>query len=195
MTSPSSNEPDTVGEALSSVSTSPGEPGPVLVSPSAPPPAGPPEGFGRGVNDYFNHYIGIADAKAAGFLAAALTVGAAAIALKPTGVLATVFYWLSVAFLGSSGVCASIAIFPRLPRAANRGLIFWEEVRVWPDAATYQRALSQANGQDIEFEYAAQNRVVSDVLHDKHVWVRRSIALFMIGTATAVITFIISRNA
>jgi hypothetical protein len=119
MTSP--NESDTVGEALSSVSTAPGEPGPVLVSPSAPPPVGPPEGFGRGVNDYFNHYIGIADAKAAGFLAAALTVGAAAIALKPTGVLAAVFYWLSVTCLGSSGVCASIAIFPRLPGLPTEG--------------------------------------------------------------------------
>lgn len=192
MTSPSESE--SVSETLSSLSTAPGEPGPVLTS-VAQAPGGPPEGFGRAVNDYFNHYVGVADAKAAGFLAAALTVGAAAIALKPTSVPALLFYWLSLALLGGSGVTASIAIFPRLPRASNKGLIFWEEVRVWPDASAYQRAVAQANAQNIEFEYAAQNRVVSDVLHKKRVWVRWSIGLFMTGTAAAVVSYLIIRNA
>ena len=192
MTSPSDS--DSVGEALSSLSTTPGEPGPVL-TPVAQPSAGPPEGFGRAVNDYFNHYVGVADAKAAGFLGAALTVGAASIALKPTSAPASLFYWLSLILLGGSGVTASIAIFPRLPRASNRGLIFWEEVRAWSDASAYQRALAQAKAQDIEFEYAAQNHVVSDVLHKKHVWVRWSIGLFMTGTVAAVISYLIVRNA
>jgi hypothetical protein len=192
MTSPSDSE--SVSEALSSLSTTPGESGPVL-SPVAQTPEGPPEGFGRAVNDYFNHYVGIADAKAAGFLAAALTVGAAAVALKPTSVLGMLFYWLSLGLLGASAVTACIAIFPRLPRASNRGLIFWEEVRVWPDASAYQQAVAQANAQNIEFEYAAQNRVVSDVLHQKHVWVRWSIGLFMIGTVAAALSYLIVRNA
>jgi hypothetical protein len=47
----------------------------------------------------FNHYVGVSDAKAAGFLAAALTVGAAAIALRPASVAATLFYWLSLTLL------------------------------------------------------------------------------------------------
>jgi hypothetical protein len=192
MTSPSDSE--SVSEALSSLSTTPGESGPVL-SPMAQTPEGPPEGFGRAVNDYFSHYVGIADAKAAGFLAAALTVGAAAVALKPTSVLAMLFYWLSLCLLGGSAVTACIAIFPRLPRASNRGLIFWEEVRVWPDASAYQQAVAQANAQNIEFEYAAQNRVVSDVLHQKHVWVRWSIGLFMTGTVAAALSYLIVRNA
>lgn len=183
-----------VGEALASVSTGPQEPGPVL-TPAAQSQSGPPEGLGRAINDYFNHYVGVADAKAAGFLAAALTVGAAAIGLKPTSGWATVFYWLSLLLLGGSGVTGSIAIFPRLPRASNRGLIFWEEVRVWPNATDYQRALAQASAQDVEFEYATQNHVVSGVLHKKHVWVRWSIGLFMIGTAAAAVSYLISRNA
>ncbi len=192
MMPPSSS--DSVGEALSSVSTTPGEPGPAL-TPLVKTPDGPPEGFGRSVNDYFNHYVGVADAKAAGFLGAALTVGAAAIALEPTSTAAGLFYWLSLVLLAGSGVTASIAIFPRLPRASNRGLIFWEEVRAWPDASAYQRALAQTKAQDIEFEYAAQNHVVSGVLHRKHVWVRWSIGLFMTGTVAAMAGYLIIHNA
>lgn len=96
------SDSDSVGEALSSVSTTPGEPGPVL-TPLAKASDGPPEGFGRSVNDYFNHYVGVADARAAGFLGAALTVGAAAIAMKPTSTSAGLFCWLSLVLLAGSG--------------------------------------------------------------------------------------------
>ncbi len=37
---------------------------------------GPPEGFGKGVNDYLNHYVRNADAKAGVLIAAALTIAA-----------------------------------------------------------------------------------------------------------------------
>lgn len=91
-----------------------------------------------------------------------------------------------------AGLTSSVAIFPRLPRASNRGLIFWEEVRIWPSATEYQRALAQTSAQEIEFEYAAQNYVVSGVLHRKHVWVRWSISLFMAGTGSAALSYLIA---
>lgn len=98
----SQGKSESVGEALSSLSAQPGEPGPVLAA-TAQPPTGPPSGFGHAVNEYFNHYVGVADTKAAGFLAAALAVGGATLALQPTSVWACVFYWLSLVLLGGPG--------------------------------------------------------------------------------------------
>lgn len=153
-----------------------------------------PEGFGCAVNEYYNHYIAVADAKAAGFLTAALTMGAAAISLDPKTSWAWGFYWAAVMLLSASGLAAGTAIIPRLPSANHRGLIFWEDVSAWPTAADYQRALSQTSAQDVECEYAAQNYVVSRVLHQKHVWVRGSILFFMVGTAAAILAFIAIRH-
>src|SRR5262245_45209972 len=47
-------------------------------------------GFGKSVNDYLNAAVAIADAKAAAFLAAALTIGAGTLQLKglsPSGLV------------------------------------------------------------------------------------------------------------
>lgn len=158
-------------------------------------PKGPPRGFGLSVNDYLNHYVSVADAKAAGFMTVALTVGAATIGMHPTAFVGQVFQWIGVALLGGAGAAGAMAIFPRLPSGNNRGLIFWEDVRVWPSAAEYQQALAQATAQDIEFEYAAQNYVVSNVLHDKHVGVRWAILLFLAGTVASVAAYISVRHA
>lgn len=190
----SQGESETVGDALSSLAGEPAEQGAVL-APQPQSPAGPPAGFGYGVNEYLNHYVAVADAKAAGFLAAALTVGAAAVRLQPTGVLSAGLYWLSLALLAAAVVTSAVAIFPRLPLTSSKGLIFFEEIRAWPDTAAYQRALAEATPQDLEFEYAAQNRAVSGVLHEKHIWVRRSVWLFVAGTAVAVMTFLSIRHA
>lgn len=190
----SQGESETVGEALSSLAGEPAEKGPVL-APQPRSPAGPPAGFGYGVNEYLNHYVAVADAKAAGFLAAALTVGAAAVKLQPTATLSTGLYWLSLALLAAAVVTSAIAIFPRLPHTSSKGLIFFEEIRAWTDTAAYQRALAETTAQDIEFEYAAQNRAVSRVLHEKHIWVRSTVWLLVAGTAVAVLTFLSIRHA
>lgn len=158
-------------------------------------PTGPPLGFGRGVNDYLNHYVSVVDAKAAGFLAAAVSVGATVLPLDPQSTLGGVSYWFSLGMLSGSALCAASAILPRLPRPTHQGLIFWEDVRIWPDKNAYQRALTEASAQDIELEYAAQNYVVSGVLHTKHVWVRRSIQLFITGLLAALVAYLTIRYA
>lgn len=186
---------DTTEAVLSQLPVKPVDPGPTPTAAAPSALVGPPAGFGAAVNDYFNHYISVADTKAAGFMAAALTVGAAAVGLHPATPAGHLLQWASVALLGGAGTAGAFAIFPRLPSAHHKGLIFWEDVRNWPSAGDYQRALSEATEQDVEFEYAAQNHVVSGVLHRKHVWVRCTIALFMLGTAAALVAYLVTRYA
>ena len=143
-------------------------------------------GFGKDVNDYFNHYITVADAKAAGFLAATLTVGAEAVKLSPATTSGSILKWLAVTALGASLAAGAYVVFPRLP-SGRRGLIFWEDVRTFKDHDDYTREVSQLREADVEAEYAAQNFFVADVLHRKHYWVRWGIVLFLIGTALAVV--------
>lgn len=150
---------------------------------------GPPEGFGVGVNEYFNHYIAVADAKAAGFMAAALTVAAAVLGLDVPSGIAALPMWAAVGLLAASVLAGAVAIFPRLPKSRHQGLIFWEDVRLWPTVADYQKALSRTSTQDVEFEYAAQNHTVSGVLHDKHVYVRWTIGLFLAGALMALVAY------
>jgi hypothetical protein len=142
-------------------------------------------GFGKDVNDYYNHYIALADAKAAGFIAAALTVGAEALKLHPTTTFGGVLKWLAVSALGAAVAAATYVIFPRLP-SGRRGLVFWEDVRTRVDHDEYEREVAKLSEAGIEAEFAAQNFFVADVLHRKHYWVRWGIVLFLVGTGLAV---------
>jgi hypothetical protein len=142
-------------------------------------------GFGKDVNDYFNHFITLADAKAAGFIAATLTVGAATLKLHPTSTGGDALKWLAVAVLGASLAADAHVVFPRLP-SGRRGLIFWEDVRTFKDHEEYQHEVGNLTPADVEAEYAAQNYFVADVVHRKHYWVRWGIVLFLVGTGLAV---------
>jgi hypothetical protein len=144
-----------------------------------------PMGFAKDVNDYFNHYITLADAKAAGFIAATLTVGAAALKLHPTTMPDEVLRWLAVVVLGAALAAGSHVVFPRLP-SGRRGLVFWEDVRTFKDHEEYQREVANLTADAVEVEYAAQNYFVADVVHRKHYWVRWEIVLFLVGTVLAV---------
>jgi Family of unknown function (DUF5706) len=145
-------------------------------------------GFGKDVNDYFNHFTTLADAKAAGFIAAAFTVGAAALKLTPKTFVADVVRWGAVAVLGAALAACAHVIFPRLP-SGRRGLIFWEDVKTFSDHEAYQREVAALQPTDIEAEYAAQNYFVARVVHAKHYGVRWGIVLFLIGTGLAVVSY------
>jgi hypothetical protein len=149
-----------------------------------------PTGFGKGVNDYLNFYITLADAKAAGFLAAGLTVGAALPKVHPATGLAICLWWLALVAIGASVAFNAYVIFPRLP-SGRRGLVFWEDIRTRHDFHDFYEEVARLTDADIEKEYAAQNHVVSGVVHDKHKWVRRGIVLFLIGTAATLAAYLL----
>src|SRR5438270_792187 len=114
-------------------------------------PGGPltSETFGKGVNDYLNLYVTLADAKAAGFLAAALTVGAALFKVHPSTSLGNLVWWSALGALSGSSAASSFAIFPRLP-SGRRGLIFWEDIRSHATFDDYQNKVGSLTIADVE---------------------------------------------
>lgn len=146
-------------------------------------------GFGKGVNDYLNSYVALADAKAAGFLAAGLTVGAALLDVQTEAQLAAAFKWLSIVTFAASVAANAFAIIPRLP-SGRCGLVFWEDIRSRQNLDDYVREATALREAHVESEYAAQNYFVSGVVHRKHVWVRRGIVLFLAGVGFGLVAYL-----
>ena len=138
--------------------------------------------FGKGVNDYLNASVTIADAKAAAFMAASTAVGAGVLQIQTADGVAPLLRALAIVMLVLAlGINAAV-LFPRLP-SARRGLIFWEDIRTHTDAESYVRAVGQLTDDDVAVEYAAQNYFVSDVLCRKHWWIRAGVLAFVAGAA------------
>lgn len=148
---------------------------------------GPPPGFGKGVNDYLNHYVTVSDAKAAAFLA--LNFVMIQFLVKDHFKMAWNFpyHWLALGFLCLSVLVASLVIFPRLPRG-SKGLIFWEDIRERRNPEQYSNELTGLQANLVEREYAHQNYYVSKVLHKKMRLIQWTISLFLVG---AIFTFLI----
>jgi hypothetical protein len=138
---------------------------------------GPPTGFGRGVNDYLNYYVTVADAKATAFLAGNLTAVTLLLTLDPKTPISSAFRWLSfVSFVVSTGFCAW-AIFPRLP-SGRLGAVFWEDIQFFKKVDEYENQLSKLDEPAVEVEYAHQNWHVSAVVHKKFRAVQWAILFF-----------------
>ncbi len=154
------------------------------------PPNSTPPSFGKNVNDYLNHYITLADAKAAGFLAATLTLGGATVKLGPgTSGLALITWWGALTALATALAFNCSVIFPRLSSGRN-GLIFWEDIRTRKSWDEYAAEVEKLAATDIEREYAAQNFFVSSVLHNKHIGVRLGIVTFAVGAALSALSYL-----
>ncbi len=146
-----------------------------------------PKGFGKGVNDYLNHYITVSDAKSAAFLA--LNVVVIQLLVKDHFRISWGFnfHWAALGFLSLSIFAAATVLFPRLPRG-GKGLIFWEDILERKNPAEYEKDLTDLTANRVEQEYAHQNYYVSQVLHKKMRLIRWEIALFLIGSFFAVIS-------
>jgi len=149
-----------------------------------------PEGFGKGVNDYFNHYITVADAKAGAILAANFILLGGLININFCCCI-IIPYLLTGAVIISSIVFCCIVLFPRLPKA-EKGLIFWENVKSYQSVNEYLTDIRQLDISKLEEEYAKQNWHVSKVLSTKNKQVRKAIISFAFSLMLLVITFLIS---
>jgi hypothetical protein len=141
----------------------------------------PPRGFGKGVNDYLNHYVMVADAKAGAILAANLALGAALLDNKAE----TDPLWrfaAALSMLALSSLICMFVIVPRLP-GGGEGPIFWEDIRKRGSLAVYSSQLRSLDDDDVEREYASQNWHVSRLLHKKFRSVQWAIGTFGLGVA------------
>lgn len=148
-----------------------------------------PPGFGKGVNDYLNDYVRVADAKAAAFLAANLAAATLVLRLEPTTWLPLACRWLSLASFAVSVCFCAWVVFPRLPKG-RMGVVFWEDIRLFKSAALYEKELSGMDAAAVESEYAAQNWFVSGVLHCKFAAVQCAIVSFFLGVGLAVFSYL-----
>ena len=148
-----------------------------------------PKGFGKGVNDYLNHYVTVSDAKAAAFLA--LNVVVIQFLMKDYFCVSwgLNFHWAALGFLSLSIFTAATVLFPRLPRG-GKGLIFWEDIRERKNPVQYENELADLTENRIEQEYAHQNYYVSLVLHKKMRLIRWEISLFLIGSFFTVLSIL-----
>ena len=150
----------------------------------------PPHGFGKGVNDYLNSSVALADAKAAAFLAAAATVGVGVLQVSGASTSWWVLRTISLVALTVSASLQAVVILPRLP-SGRSGLIFWEDIRKRPHLDDYVQEVTRLRPHDIEVEYASQNYFISDVLHRKHQWIRFGVSLFIVGVASGVAAYLV----
>ncbi len=149
--------------------------------------AGPPPGFGIGVSNYLNHYVNVADAKAAGILTVDLAIGGYLLTNHPAAWLPWILYCIAVLLLTISGALALFTILPRTPRVGS-SLIFWEDVRSRSSLDIYLDELKHVDEVHVERQYGAQNYIVSDILSKKYASVR-----WGIGTLMGAIPFVILR--
>jgi len=132
-------------------------------------------GLGKGINDYLNHYILVADGKAAAVAAASLVLIGLASSSEANSaepvlrLVGTLLAGVSAAFAGS-------VMYPRTPHSGN-GHIFWADIRSFDTAESYWKSLRQLDAEAIGREYARQNYFVSQVLLKKNAMVRKSIVL------------------
>jgi hypothetical protein len=148
-----------------------------------------PKGFGKGVNDYLNHYVTVSDAKAAAFLALNVVVIQFLMKDRFCASWGLNFHWAALGFLSLSIFVAATVLFPRLPRG-GKGLIFWEDIRERKNPAQYENELADLTGNRIEKEYAHQNYYVSLVLYKKMRLIRWEIGLFLIGSLFTVLSIL-----
>lgn len=140
--------------------------------------------FGSKVNDYLNHYVGVADAKAAGLVTASLTLSGFIYLNKPNYCLpfslfvALVFYAVCIALSLS-------VLFPRL-NSKGKSKVFWEDVQAhYATPESYYEAVKGLTEEEINKEYSYQNFYVSKILHKKYDLIRwASYAFFVAGAVT-----------
>jgi hypothetical protein len=132
-----------------------------------------PQGFGESVNKYLNHFVNVADAKAAGLLTVDLAIGGALVSNIPVALWPQCLHWAALLLLATSGIFALWALYPRTPKIGS-SLIFWDDIRARPTVDDYLTDLSQVDDMEIERQYGAQNYLVSGVLSIKYRFVRCS---------------------
>lgn len=147
----------------------------------SPPPT--PTGFAKGVADYLDHYITVADAKAGLLLGADVALATLLLNNLQSGANSPLASWGAVLLYGASGLVGTAALWPRLP-SAGRSLVFWEDIyRRSPD--DYRQAVAGLDQAGAEAQYVDQAYFLSRVLHAKHVLIRVSMGLLILGTLAA----------
>jgi len=152
-------------------------------------------GNSKNINDYYNHYITVADAKAGVILTIAFVLLDYSFGLDLEKITNKWAIYIPIVFLIGALVAALLTVFPRTPKNNAKGYIFWEEVREHNNKDEYAESFSQLDDNEIEKQFAYQNYLVSNVIHSKHCLVAWSIGLSILAVASIVIIKLAILNA
>lgn len=131
------------------------------------------DGVGKGINDYLNHYVLVADGKAAAIAAASLVLVGLSLSSEARDA-EPILRLIGTILSGLSVLLAGAVMYPRTPHSGN-GHIFWADIRSFDSAESYWKSLRQLDDDEVGREYARQNYFVSQVLLQKNAMVRRAI--------------------
>jgi hypothetical protein len=157
---------------------------------NATPEGSTPEGFGKGINDYFNHYVTVSDAKAGAILVANFILLGGLINIQFCCCIAIPYLLTGIVSILSIIFCI-VVLYPRLPKA-EKGLIFWENLKSYSTLNEYLNDVRQLDNSKVEEEYAKQNWHVSKVLSTKNKHIRSAIISFDISLILLVVTFLLN---
>lgn len=143
--------------------------------------------YSKGINDYLNHYVLLADGKAA--LVIAAEVGLLAVLLGTDIQLDPLFRVLAAGAAALSLSLAGWVVLPRTP-SSGIGVIFWGDIRAYGSVDSYQDAVASKSDPDWEKAYAAQNFHVSGVLIEKNRFVRLSLLAFFAAKLLAILSIV-----
>lgn len=147
-----------------------------------------PAGYGKGINDYYNHYITVADAKSGAILAANFILLGALININICCCYSITYLLSSLTSIISIILCVFV-LYPRLTKP-EKGLIFWENIKNYSSVNEYLNDVRQLDISKVEEEYAKQNWHVSKILSSKNKNIRHAIIFFVISLILLVITYL-----
>ena len=96
------------------------------------------DGLGKGINDYLNHYVLVADGKAAALAAGSLVLVGLALSSEAKDA-EPILRLIGTILAGLSAVLAATVLYPRTPHSGS-GHIFWADIRSFDSAESYWKA-------------------------------------------------------
>lgn len=151
-------------------------------------------GFSKGINDYYNHYVSVADAKAAAVIAISFLLFDFIISLVRTTYFQDILFYIVSIALALTCLFSLISVFPRNPKE-KKGLIYWENVKNYKDKNEYFNDIKKLSKKDIEEKYSTQNFIISKILNRKHFFIRLAIISFIFALSVLSILYVLINNA
>lgn len=143
----------------------------------------------KSINDYLNHYITVIDAKAGAFLAGNVAAASVLVQRWPSGQTGQIAGIASMTLFAVSTLAAGGVIYPRIAPLRGESVIFWGDIAVSADAASYiQRFNDVIERGQLDEHYSQQNFLTARILARKFRWLRASVLLFFLALLIGFIT-------
>jgi len=151
-------------------------------------------GFSKNVNDYYNHYVTVADAKAGVLIAISFVLFDFLKDFNHCTLFENILFYSSSVLLSFTCIFSVCTVFPRNPKK-KKGLIFWDNVKEFKNSREYLEKIKELDFEKIEKKYSNQNYYLSKLLSRKYFFVRLSIISFIPALVSLITLYLLNTNA